>query len=611
MNAIERRTASMPAARSRGGARYLDDQASCHTSPMPAQGLTHVKLTNFKAFKTFTLRLGGNDVYLVGPNNAGKSTLLAATRAAARMVRIAQRERADDRSRVDGVQQWGHAFASTRVDLKSENLRHEFSPEETRLYVGFGRDVRLTAVWPDASDNEDAFFFVKDNDVTLRRPTDVRQCLPRIAVVPVLSPLDPDERLLSDSQISSNLESQLASRHFRNQVAYMSRREGHDALERYFEYVHLWTPELELVPSRQAIGDIDIYYDEDGARHPREISWAGDGIQIWLQILLHLFRNQDADVVILDEPEVFLHPDLQRRLVHVLNAHSAQTVTATHSAEVLAEAPEESVVWVHRTKRQSIRKPSAEVATELSAALGTAFNVDLARAFKARAVVFVEGEDVVILRRLAATIGAVEIGNDRRITTIRLEGFERWDRLEGFKWLTDELLGKHIALHVLLDRDYRSPEEVSAIENALGNVGVGAHIWERHELENYLLEVPTISRLAAVDASVVAEFLQAAAEALRTEFRAGYLAAWTRTHPKHDAKRAVIETEAAIDELFGLPLSERLARLPGKELRAQLNQRLVANGSKPVSDRALAGDLRRNEIATELQSVLSRIEDSI
>ena len=342
------------------------------------------------------------------------------------MVRSAQRGRAEDRVSIDGVQQWGHSFASSRVDLKAENLRHEFSPEETRLIAGFGHDVRLTAVWANNDDNEDGFFFVKDNDVTLRLPSEVRGCLPRIAVVPVLGPLDPDERPLSDSQISANLDSRLASRHFRNQIAYMARKQGFAELTKLFDYVQLWTPEINLVMPNYTSGDIDVYYREEGGRHPREISWAGDGIQIWLQILLHLYRNVNASVIILDEPEVFLHPDLQRRLVHVLSAHPAQTITATHSAEVLAEAPEDSVVWVHRTRKQSIRKPTAEVATELSSALGTAFNIDLARAFKSRAVVFVEGADVVILRELASTIGAVEIGSDRRITTIKLDGFDRW-----------------------------------------------------------------------------------------------------------------------------------------------------------------------------------------
>ena len=74
-------------------------------------------------------------------------------------------------------------------------------------------------------------------------------------------------------------------------------------------------------------------------------------MQIWLQLLLHLFRQRDADVVVLDEPDVFLHSDLQRRLLQLLESLPAQTISSTHSAEVIAEADSsESVVWVCRRR---------------------------------------------------------------------------------------------------------------------------------------------------------------------------------------------------------------------------------------------------------------------
>ena len=78
--------------------------------------------------------------------------------------------------------------------------------------------------------------------------------------------------------------------------------------------------------------ELDLLYTEPGRRSEKEIVWAGDGIQVWLQLLLHVFRNRHVDVVILDEPDVFLHPDLQRRLVKLLDELPAQTIAATHSS---------------------------------------------------------------------------------------------------------------------------------------------------------------------------------------------------------------------------------------------------------------------------------------
>ena len=65
---------------------------------------------------------------------------------------------------------------------------------------------------------------------------------------------------------------------------------------------------------------LDLYYTEAGRRTEKELVWAGDGVQIWLQLLLHVFRLRERDVVVLDEPDVFLHPDLQRRLVWLLES---------------------------------------------------------------------------------------------------------------------------------------------------------------------------------------------------------------------------------------------------------------------------------------------------
>ncbi|MFZ8305259.1 AAA family ATPase, partial [Staphylococcus aureus] len=77
-------------------------------------------------------------------------------------------------------------------------------------------------------------------------------------------------------------------------------------------------PEVSNLSIRRSYGNkddaFDLFYEEQASRNEREIAWAGDGIQIWLQELYHMWMQRAADVIILDEPDVFLHPDLQRRL---------------------------------------------------------------------------------------------------------------------------------------------------------------------------------------------------------------------------------------------------------------------------------------------------------
>jgi hypothetical protein len=51
-----------------------------------------------------------------------------------------------------------------------------------------------------------------------RRPTEVRAAFSTIGVVPILSPIEHDEVVLTSDHIKDNLSSRIVSRHFRNQI---------------------------------------------------------------------------------------------------------------------------------------------------------------------------------------------------------------------------------------------------------------------------------------------------------------------------------------------------------------------------------------------------------
>lgn len=59
-----------------------------------------------------------------------------------------------------------------------------------------------------------------------------------------------------------------------------------------------------------------------------EAAWMGHGLQMWLQTMWFLRRTSSQDIVVLDEPDVYMHPDLQRRLLRLLRGRYAQSVIA-------------------------------------------------------------------------------------------------------------------------------------------------------------------------------------------------------------------------------------------------------------------------------------------
>jgi ABC-type multidrug transport system ATPase subunit len=573
--------------------------------------LRRIELTNFKAFERFTVHLRG-DAFLVGPNNAGKSTLIAALRAGGNMLRIANRLRATDSEEVDGSIRQGHRFTAEQIGLVQENLRHEFHQIETRMRLVFDGSAELIAVWA-AGDDSGGFFFVRHEDVTLRKPADVRRAFPNVGLIPVLSPIEHEEQPLSDSHIQANLDSRLASRHFRNQLYRLQfAQDAEDRYEAFRVFAEPWLADMSLAGIQlSTVGgaSLDLIYHEFGSNKPKEAFWLGDGMQIWLQLLLHVFRLRNADVIVLDEPDVFLHADLQRRLVDLLESIKAQVITATHSPEVLAEADTDSIVWVSRNRKRAVTAPKDRLLAGLSDTLGTQFNLRLARTLRTKCVLFVEGKDAKILRLLATTLAATHVEREDGLTVVSLEGIDRTDHLDAFAWLVDDVLEKSVKAFVLLDRDYRDTLSVKDVEKRLRKSGVTPHFWERHELENYLLAPGAIARMSGADEVWVQAQLTILAGGFEDEVYSGIYAEHQRRLRRTGVDDGAIGMQAkrAADAIWA-DADRRIEIAPGKELLGALNQSLQAAGYKTPRARQLAREMSESEIPSEVRRVLREVD---
>jgi hypothetical protein len=475
--------------------------------------IQRVTLRNFKAFERFRLDVRG-DALLAGPNNAGKSTLIQAIRTAAQMLRIAFRRNPNETFYDGRDQVLGYSFNSALLGLDTANLQHEFRDVETRMSLRFQGGSVLTAVWP--ADTDDSFFYLQSGRASINNLRQARDAFPEIGTVPVLSPVDTHEEMLTPKYVRENVDGRLASRHFRNQLYLLAEDKLASGFDAFRAFAHQWTPEMRIkslrTHSERGRAVFDLYYTEAGRRAEKELVWAGDGMQIWLQLLLHIFRLRERGVLVLDEPDVFLHPDLQRRLVWLLDSLPGQTITATHSSEVLVEAAPEAVVWVDKTRTQSVSAPNKAELASLSASLGTRFNLPMARALRAKCVLFVEGDDAKTLRQIARVIGAQRVASETGIAVMPLRGFDNWEHVEPFTWMSEQLLEGAVEVFVVLDRDYRADSECAKIRDKLRAANVRCHLWRRKELESYLLETPVIARLVGAPEAWVESALEAAAE---------------------------------------------------------------------------------------------------
>jgi hypothetical protein len=577
--------------------------------------LKQLHLVNFRAFQNFTVSFG-DGAYLVGPNNAGKSTLLTSLRTAEVLLRYAYRRKPDLTATDKDVTVVGYPVNLRDFPALRDSLRFEFGSAETRLELQWKSKARLTAVWPAEGDDDDRsgfFHLTQPSGYPVRTPAQAKTSFPPLGVIPILNPTEYAERLLDVDYVRKNISGRLGSRHFRNQLRLL---QSNGELDEFLSWANPWLGDLSFDTLGQHLSDdgyvIEAFFYESGSRVPKEIVWAGDGVQVWLQLLYHVHRVKRHDTIILDEPEVYLHPDLQRRLVQLLESTGRQIIVATHSAEMVAESDGRLTTLVDRTRRHASRPRTDADFEMLSATLGTAFNLRLAKALRSRVAVFVEGQDMSLLRRFAKTLGLTALEGEVGVTVIPLQGYSSWGHVEPFKWLCNKLLPDAIETYVVLDRDYRPDEVRTEVMNAFEVAGIRGHVWERKELESYLLAPAVLSRLSGADEKTVVKWLNKITKAMGNEVFGRLLDERLRrdVSARKHAVDVTTEYKPIFDTAWGIP-KYRLGICPPKQVVARLNEKLQAGGHKAVSMTALARAHRLAEIPGEIKDLLTRIETSV
>lgn len=581
--------------------------------------ITKLTISNFKSFQAFVLPIN-RDAFLVGPNNAGKSTLIEAIRICAGMMRQASRTRPTFVSQVGSKRYWSHLLKSESLGLETENLRYRFSDHEVRLRLSLDVGIKVNAVWPAIDDDGELegnpFFYIEykePDEFRFARPSTLR--LPgTIGIIPTLSPILSREELLDRDYVESRIATPRTSSHLRNLI-YIIEQDGE--FEEFRNWILTELPEIDDLSIEKRDGqragrfELDVYYRENRDNAQREICWSGDGIQIYLQILAHLWRNRSASVVVLDEPDVFLHADLQRRLVRLLERQPYQTITATHSVEMLSEASEENVIWVDKSRRKAVARPTAGGFQDLSTQIGSQFNLRLATALKARIVLFVEGQDMLILRNLARTIGATDLSSETGCAVIPLQGYSNWEHVEPFQWFIRKFLRDSVKVFVILDRDFRTDSAAARVTQKLSAINISAHVWRRKELESYLIETSPMSRVTGLEPQQVDVHLMTASQVVLASCRGQYLAEFQIDIPSHVSpatkiQRAMTYFEPLFDDFDWLR-----QHLPAKQLLSEFNRIVQPLGAQPISAQRLSRELHADEVSAEMRDELLRIQSAL
>jgi hypothetical protein len=261
-----------------------------------------------------------------------------------------------------------------------------------------------------------------------------------------------------------------------------------------------------------------------------------------------------------------------------------------------------------KTQRYAKRVEDDSVLESLSNIIGTQFNLRLARVLRSKVVLFVEGRDMVILRKMASTLGLVNIEKELHVTIIPLEGYSNKDLVTPFAWLTQHMLSNTIKVFVILDSDYRPAELAESIEKEFSTIGINAHVWRRKELESYLITPSVIARLAGLPEPTIEKMLYQVTDELRMEVLSQSVS--EQQHRERslriDPATIIKEINKQLDDSWD-ELSYRLGVVPPKSLISKMNQRLSLLGNPTINSRKLANEHYMMEIPNEMSTILTEI----
>ncbi len=571
--------------------------------------LERIIIENYRCYNHHEIEFK-NLTIIVGKNNAGKSTMVEALR----LVSLAL-------SRFRNVNyinppiwlELPQKAKGISPSLKSygfniENLFHNYGTPPSIITAYFENSIKVKIY---IGENAELFCVLMNekNEYIVSKSLVNSLKLPQVNILPELTSLQKEEKILNKDYVRQNLSTDLASNHFRNQLSLF--------YENFPRFIQLsessWNGlRIRDLENRNALPGSNQKLSllvQDGA-FVSEIGWMGSGLQMWLQIMWFLSRVNENEVIILDEPDVYMHPDLQRRLIRLLKDQYKFVIVSTHSIEIISEVEPSNILVIDKQKEKSSFANRLPVVQNILNSIGSIHNLQLTKLWSSNKLIIVEGEDISILKRLHNKLYPNSIESFDSVPNFDIGGWGGWNNAKGSNMLLKETIDYDIKVYCIFDSDYHTPEEITEREKEAQRVGVNIHIWKKKEIENYLINSQTIFRIIKKEGINIPDNLTVAEIEKVIEIKT------------NDMKEEVIDRIADCiqkrDRNLSISTSRKnavtkidklLDRICGKDLISSLSRWSQENYKVSLSPIKLAINIQPDEIDYELRKVIRSIEE--
>jgi len=518
---------------------------------------------------------------------------------------------------------FGHIIDLRSTSVADENLFYNYDDSEPAMIrFKLSNQHELVLYFPD---HGTCHLIADVKGPQIRSPREFRKhfnC--PIGFVPILGPVEHLEYFREKETARLALYSYGAARNFRNIWYHFP-----DQFDLFRSVLMQTWPGMDVQrPELVMRGDggkphLAMFCPEE--RIPREISWAGFGFQVWCQMLTHVIQSSKMALFLIDEPDIYLHSELQRQLLGLLRELGPDILVATHSTEIITEAEADDIVIVDKKRKSARRIRSPNQLEEVFAILGSALNPVLTQLAKTRRALFVEGKDFHLLGLFARKLKFPKIANRSEFAVIPVGGFSP-ERIRNLKDGIETTLGGKILASAILDGDFRSTDERAAVSESCSSFCRYIAVHKRKEIENFLLVPAALDRAAEqrladqsrrsgirkTYAPFADSFLQSYCSKKRSYVAAQYVA----FRKQYERARSTGIDDATINECalnefeaaWDVP-SLRFAIVPGKEALSNFNQKLQEGYGISLTPTAIVNAMSTEEIPKEMRDLVEGLSD--
>ena len=578
--------------------------------------ITSVDFRRFKGFSQYSISLHKMNI-LVGPNNCGKSTIIGAFKILSAGIKKARTRKPDTTIRIEGRPQLVYSIPESTLSVSTENVHTNYDEIESWVSFRLSNGNHLKLFFPEEGG---CYLVCESQRRTIYNTTDFKREFPiTVSSPPIIGPVEHEEEILKEDTIKTDLGTNSASRHFRNFWYHY-----HEGFEEFSELVETTWPGMSIqLPERSGISSkLSMWCLEN--RITRELFWSGYGFQVWCQLLTHITRSKRDSILLIDEPEVYLHPDIQRQLLTILRDVGPDIVIATHSTEIMSEADPSEILLVDKNKQSAKRLREIREVQKALESIGSIQNITLTNLARNKNLLFVEdSDDFIIIRRFADKLGfkTLALGND--VTAVKSGGFSFAEKIEAFAWGFERTAETRPKIAAIFDCDYFSQEEINQKCSRLSNSIGFCHFHSRKEIENYLLVIPALQRtlnsvveeksrrnqepmpelLSIADLlSEICEPLKVSITAQKVTKRADYL-----VHSGIDRATIAEQTMLLVDQKWN-SLDSRLEIVPGKEVLKSLRTVIQDRYGVSLTDIRIINNFERDEVPPDMIELCQRLD---